>query len=273
MALLLLGACSLDLDGYAGPPGTATDDAGDAPFAFETSGDTGTPPDADGASPDARADARFCTMLFPAPTFCDDFERTGNTRGQWDNIGTSAGGAVVLAPGPSGKELLCTQPAFMSGTAGANINHYFGKISGDLTFAFDLTVDAPPGKGGVQVMSIFVPIGGNKDNQAAVFFNVQGSGFKLAQQTFPAVGNGIYTDTIIATSVLGFGKRRRVVIHLTLGSAPRATVTADGATAFDGALDPFFDVGTSYFSAGVHYADPPAGPLTVHVDNVVIDIK
>jgi hypothetical protein len=47
-------------------------------------------------------------------------------------------------------------------------------------------------------------------------------------------------------------------------------MTVDGIKAYDAPADPAFMPGLLTLSAGINYAPPPVGPLTVLLDNVLV---
>ncbi|MDB4940817.1 MAG: hypothetical protein JWP97_351 [Labilithrix sp.] len=265
-----LAACTLttSLDGLAGPE-LAPDAGADVGPLVDTGADAPPPPDAAVDAADARPPT-FCETLVPAPTFCDDFERT-DVKGGWDAVQTSDTGKVLIGAVPAGgHELVTTQPAFTMGVASARVERKVS-VPNTLRYAAQLAFEAPLAEGYMQVMSSLVYQAGTSDFEA-VFLMVRPSGAFLAVQTFPGGQPATYVEYPLA-GLLPTGAARSTALDLTLSGTPRLRYTVEGQIAVDVALPALFRPGAVIIDAGIHFGEGPAGALTLHIDDVVIDAK
>ena len=224
---------------------------------------------------DAPAEASgpfLCSSLATKPTFCDDFERSGDLKGDWTLSTLSGGGAVTLAEASSGRELRATLPSFTgSGIGQAGLDKSIHTTTDDVTFAYRLQIDAAPPNGALQIMSIFLKPADSAD-YTITFLMARSTGLSLGQQTFVSGGSSVdYREDPIAG--YAFGAMHGMEVHLALSAPPRVTVKVDGAVALDAPLFARFRPAEPIFSAGLHYAEPPAGPLSLRIDDVVIDLR
>lgn len=256
------------------------DDAGAGPVAeagpvADSSSDTRSRIDGGLDAPaDAPPDGTFCEVLRPVPTFCDDFERT-NVQGTWDALNTTAGSAVTLAASTrgTGKELLTSISLTTGGPASAaDLDRSFPQ-SDELSISYALRVDGPPSQGQQQLMNVFVTIPSNGDRYTVSIF-ASTSGIVLAEQTFPGGGaaGGVFLQHPLAQG-LPFNVWTRVELLLRTTAPKRLLLKVGGEVAFDAAPDAFLRPGTIDLSAGIHYTAPPTGPLSVRVDDLVVDAK
>jgi hypothetical protein len=267
-----VSACSLvtSLEGYAGPE--AVDGSSDAPPRDDGGRDA---PASDAA--DASVDAPpvpFCLTLSSQPTFCDDFERS-ELLGAWTREIKGNGGAIVVEPSTSaaGRELHATLPHLKdAGIGKARLDKVFGQTN-EATLAFRLRVDAAPTDGALQVMTLTINPPASSDF-LVVFLMIRPSGVGLAHQTFPngATAGGTYREEPLEAA-FPFGAQQSVELHVELAAPPRMTLKLGGKVAFDGSLATLFRPGVVTVAAGLNYTEAPAGPLSIRIDDVVVDVK
>jgi hypothetical protein len=279
----LLAACSLttSLDGLTGGATGGADDGGADQTAVTADGAvdgvaTSEGGNETGALPDSAPPVPFCDSLPFKPTFCDDFERT-DPKGAWENVGRSGGGSVALGPStrtPTGRELVATIPIFAAGNVSvANLTRTLVDAQ-QVTLSYSMRIDAAPTQGQQQVMLLSVtPSDGTGDFFHTYLF-VSAGGVSLVEQTFPAgaAATGTFVQSSLTEPIL-FGAWQRVRMTLKLSAPTHVSLAIDGKAAFDGAPDALYRPGTAGVSAGIHYSDTPSGPLSVHVDDLYVDLK
>src|SRR5207253_7161993 len=110
---------------------------------------------ASGADGDAATATPFCATLSPAPTFCDDFERT-EVKGPWGTVASTPGTVLALErKDDGGTALLASMPDFQSGaTAGAHVYKTFSDGGMDFEWSFELRIEALPARGEVNLVAI-----------------------------------------------------------------------------------------------------------------------
>ncbi len=268
----MLGAtagCSLSLSGFTG--GDETDGG-----AHEAGAEAQTPPPPPGAPPPppsdggAEADASFCATV--DATFCDDFERTDAAADLWNGPYTSTNATLVTAPGPTGLELRAAVPLVTSGTEvqQSHVDHAFPKAQ-RLRYAYDLLIDAVPAvPDAPQIMDIRLQI--DAQQFMTVYLFIRQSGVSLIEQTFPSTGTGQFIEHALDPPV-PIGSRARVELEMHLAQPSRLTLRVGGVIAYDAAANAFAVPSPFGVGAGITYGTPPNGPLSVHVDNVVVDVQ
>lgn len=283
-SLVLIAACSLttSLDGFSGgaadaltPPdgGGETGASGEAGPLPE--GSTGTD---GGIDADAGPSVPYCDSLVPTPTFCDDFERTNaNVIGSWSTRSLRGGGVVTIDPSTrtaTGSELHTSIPVFAAGSVSeAALNRTFLGSAQQIKLSYALRIESAPGEGGQQVMAVSVapPASNNEFFQAYLY--VRPTGVILVEQTFPGDGgSGNFVQHPLATPI-HFGVWQRIEMTVTLTAPASILLTVDGAVAFNGVADPAYKPGQVSVGSGIHYTITPSGPLSLHLDDLFVDLK
>jgi hypothetical protein len=269
-----LAGCSLtSLDGLTGgdgvdgaaPPGDGAD---------ATDSAAGSDAARDGAATtDSGADAApFCASRPPDAGFCDDFERA-DPRGPWKRVVESNGGAVAIEPMAGGSRALhASMPLVTSGgVVQARLEQPLGHAS-RVRWAFRFEADAfPTVDSGVQLMAIYGDLTGGAF--FTIYLFVRPSGVSIVDQTFPADASATseFHEHPLDPPVTA-GAPHDLVVDAALTSPARLTVTVDGATSFDGAISTEIDDADLTLSAGIHYATPTSGPLSLRVDDLAVDL-
>ncbi|MEA2746686.1 MAG: hypothetical protein QOI41_829 [Myxococcales bacterium] len=284
-SLALLAACSLttSLDGFTGgadDAGIASDSAGEA----GPTGEAGPLPEGSTGN-DAGIDAEagpavpYCDSLVPKPTFCDDFERpNSDVVGSWGVRSLSGGGVVTIGPSTrtaTGSELEASIPVFDAGSVSqAALDRTFTGLVQKATLSYALRIEAAPGQGSQQLMVVSVapPASGGDFFQTYLF--VMPSGVILVEQTFPngGTGGGNFVQNPLTVPIV-FGKWQRIEMTVTLTAPASILLTVDGVVAFNGVADPAYKPGQVVVDNGIHYTNTPSGPLSVHIDDLFVDLK
>lgn len=281
----LLAACSLttSLDGFTGG---AVDAVTPSDGGAETgaSGEAGPLPEGStgtdgGIDADAGPTLPFCDSLVPKPTFCDDFERANaNVVGSWGARSLSGGGVVTIDPSTrmaTGRELNASIPVFPAGSVSqAALDRSFTGLVQKVTLSYALRIEAAPEQGSQQVMVVAVSPPASNGDFFQTYLFVMPSGVILVEQTFPggAGGAGNFVQNPLTTPIV-FGKWQRIEMTLTLTTPTSILLTVDGAVAFNGVADAAFKPGSITVNNGIHYTDTPSGPLSLHIDDLFLDLK
>ncbi len=277
----LLGACSLttSLDDLSNG-GAVTDDGGPSTDAITSGNDSGAPgadapmpPPTDGGGTESGPAVPYCQTVVPAPTFCDDFERS-DVNGLWNNEVLGAGGQLAIDPSTrtaQGRELHATIPFFTGGgVSNAHLSRDLVSASA-VTVSYALRIDSAPPQGVQQAMNVRILY--DAGEFAATYLFIHPDNVTFVEQTFPqgAAAMGVFMEHPLAHPVV-FGTWQRITVTMTLGASPRHTVTIDGMVAYDAAADPFFRAGKPQIAGGIDYSDAPTGPLSLRVDDLYVSL-
>jgi hypothetical protein len=284
-SLALLAACSLttSLDGFTGgaPDAvTPSDGGGDTGASGEAGplpeGSTGTD---SGVDADAGPAVPYCDSLVPKPTFCDDFERTNaNVVGSWGTRSLGGGGVVTIDPSTrtaTGSELNASIPVFPAGSVSqAALDRSFAGLAQKVTLSYALRIEAAPAQGSQQIMVVAVSPPASNGDFFQTYLFVMPTGVNLVEQTFPGGGaaTGNFVQNTLTMPII-FGKWQRIEMTLTLTTPTSILLTIDGAVAFNGVADPAFKPGSVTVNNGIHYTNTPSGPLSLHIDDLFVDLK
>jgi hypothetical protein len=276
----LLAACSLttsfdDLSngGAALADGGPNADAPSTGNETGAGGDASTPPLADGGGADSGPSVPYCQTVVPAPTFCDDFERS-DVNGVWTNEVLGAGGQLAIEPSTrtaQGRELHATIPFFTGGgISNAHLSRDLAAATA-VTVSYALRIDSAPPQGVQQAMNVRILYDGGEF--AATYLYIHPDGVTFVEQTFPQDASTMseFLEHALAHPIV-FGTWQRVTVTTTLGASPRHTGTIDGAVAYDAPADPFFRTGRPQIAGGIDYSGAPTGPLSLRVDDLYVSL-
>lgn len=188
---------------------------------------------ADAAPVEAAVAAPFCDTLKATPTFCDDFERA-TVRGDWTHQELAAGGTVALVPSTrdGGRELRASIPLLEAGVASsARLVTSFLQTD-EITLAYALRLDTPPGQVAQQLMNVNVMIPASGGDFYAAYLFANSSGVTLVEQTYPSGSGtgGVFAPHLLAKPI-AYGTWLRIDMLVKPTKPTRLRLLVDGAAA------------------------------------------
>ena len=256
--------------------GCASFAAADSPEADAAVTDADSAATSDGPY-DAGRDGRntsFCASLAPKPNFCDDFERSAPL-GKWATQEQSDSGSLAIETATltnAGRALHAAIPLITgSEVSFVRLTKPFVAQATEVDVRFAILIDALPSQGAIQICAIDVQP--NATDTLRAYFMVRPAGITFVEQKLPGTRPQDFAEEPLAQTIT-LGEPHVIEVHLLLASTPpHSTVRVDGVVALDGDSLSSFEPGTASFTAGILYADPPAGPLSLFIDDVAVTVR
>ena len=265
----VVAACTLtsSLDGLTGGVSASLPDGPD------TSSTPGAPDAADAGAPDAEVpDGPFCTRSSAA--FCDAFDREP-VSGAWSKVAISEGASATTAASTragSGREAVFSLPqAEGGGAAQAEVVRRFDGVKRWLRTSFAFIIESTTTQSAAQFMDLVFRDPQTRDLSLAGLF-VGRSAINVFYQTLPggSAPSGMFVFGPPAQPI-AFDRWHRAAFEIQLVAPKRMDLAVDGVNVYSVALPDFFRPSEeTVVTAGVHYVDPPYGPLTVRIDDLEV---
>ncbi len=258
----------------AGNDATATDAAdSDAPSPDAVADSGGDAPVTDAVADGNDAATGYCASLSPAPGFCADFD-TGKFDSQFSFDHTAGTGSIsadakvsVSPPNSFYAKLGISSPsddfAFMT--------RVISDSASQVTYAFDLRLDARPGGPPAGVLAAIV-FNDGKANRHTLSFYVTGTSAALEESFTTTDGGTAFLDHKLLW-VPKLGQWTRVAFSMDV-NAGTCTATIDGKPDLtNGSLASSWSTGAVTLDLGLSYVSSQSAAWAAHYDNVVASWK
>jgi len=214
----------------------------------------------------------FCDKLCKTPTtFCEDFDHD-QVFGAWQTTPTSQGGNVVYDPSVSAsppRSAKCTTP-------GSSINEQvYAGLQRDFAGAarvvldFDVRIEQPTSSAETGLFQFTLYPTPPYDYATAAVDILQT--FSVKQTTHLLDGGYMGNDTTFTDAAVPFGAWHHVQLDMDF-AGKTAKLAIDGQPVSTTALNNGFMPGSkATLTIGQYYAYGPTPPLTIHIDDVVVD--